>query len=41
MKGVPGGETRCPCPHWGYMVEGKMTARYADREEAFEAGDAF
>jgi quercetin dioxygenase-like cupin family protein len=28
-------------PHWGYVIKGKMTARYADRDEVFEAGDAF
>jgi hypothetical protein len=30
-----------PCPHRGYVFKGKMTARYADRDEVFEAGDAF
>ncbi len=39
MKGLP--EDRCQCPHWGYVVSGKMTFRYPDGEEAFEAGDAF
>ena len=39
MKGLP--DDRCPCPHWGYAIKGKMTARYADRDEVFEAGDAF
>jgi len=39
MKGLP--DDRCQCPHWGYMIKGKMTARYADRDEVFEAGDAF
>ena len=39
MKGLP--DDRCPCPHWGYVIKGKMTARYADRDEVFEAGDAF
>src|SRR6266567_33262 len=31
MKGLP--DDRCPCPHWGYVFKGKMTARYADRDE--------
>ena len=31
----------CQCPHWGYVLKGKMTARYADRDEVYEAGDAF
>ena len=39
MKGLP--DDRCHCPHWGYVIKGKMTARYADRDEVFEAGDAF
>ena len=39
MKGLP--DDRCQCPHWGYVVCGKVTFRYADREEVFEAGDAF
>ena len=37
MKGLP--DDRCQCPHWGYVIKGKMTARYADRDEVFEAGD--
>jgi hypothetical protein len=39
MKGLP--DDRCQCPHWGYVVSGKVTFRYADRDEIFEAGDAF
>jgi hypothetical protein len=39
LKGLP--DDRCQCPHWGYVVNGKVTIRYADREEVFEAGDAF
>ena len=39
MKGLP--DDRCQGPHWGYVIKGKMTARYADRDEVFEAGDAF
>jgi glyoxylate utilization-related uncharacterized protein len=39
MKGLP--DERCQCPHWGYVFKGKMTARYADHDEVFEAGDAF
>ena len=32
---------RCPCPHWGYVIKGRMTIRYGDREEVLEAGDAY
>ena len=39
MKGLL--DDRCQCPHWGYVIKGRMTARYADRDEVFEAGDAF
>lgn len=39
LKGLPG--DRCQCPHWGYVVSGSMTFRYADHEEVFAAGDAF
>jgi hypothetical protein len=39
MSGLP--EDRCQCPHWGYVLSGRMTFRYADGEEVFEAGDAF
>ena len=39
LKGLP--DDRCQCPHWGYVINGKLTFRYAGREEAFEAGDAF
>ena len=39
MKGLP--DDRCQCPHWGYVFKGKQTVRYADRDEVFEAGDAF
>ena len=28
MKGLP--DDRCDCPHWGYVVKGKLTFRYAD-----------
>ena len=39
LKGLPG--DRCHCPHWGYVVKGKVTFRFADHDEVFEAGDAF
>ena len=39
LAGLPGG--MCQCPHWGVLTKGRMTVRYADREEVFEAGDAF
>ena len=39
QKGLP--DDRCQCPHWGYVIAGRMTWSYADREETVEAGDAF
>jgi hypothetical protein len=39
LKGLP--DDRCQCPHWGYVVKGRLTFRFADRDEVFEAGDAF
>jgi hypothetical protein len=39
LKGLP--DDRCQCPHWGYVLKGKVTFHYADRDEVFEAGDAF
>ena len=39
LKGLP--DDQCQCPHWGYVLKGKMTFRFGDREEVFEAGDAF
>src|SRR3954449_5164162 len=39
MKGLP--DDRCQSPHWGYVVSGRVTFSYADRDEAYEAGDAY
>ena len=39
LSGLPGG--RCSCPHWGYVIKGRMIVRYADHEEVCETGDAF
>ena len=39
LKGLPG--DRCTCPHWGYVLKGRLTYRFADREEVVEAGEAF
>ena len=39
LKGLP--DDRCQCPHWGYVITGKLTFRFDDREEVYEAGDAF
>jgi len=39
LRGLPG--DRCNCPHWGYVFKGKLTFELGDREEVYEAGDAF
>jgi hypothetical protein len=39
FKGLP--DDRCQSPHWGYVLRGELTFRYADREEIYEAGDAY
>ena len=39
FKGLP--DDRCQSPHWGYVLKGKLTFRYADRDETYEAGDAY
>jgi mannose-6-phosphate isomerase-like protein (cupin superfamily) len=39
LAGLPDG--RCQCPHWGYVFEGRLTFTFADRQEVYEAGDAF
>jgi hypothetical protein len=39
LKGLP--DDRCQSPHWGYVVEGKVTFRYVDRDEVYETGDAY
>jgi hypothetical protein len=39
LRGLP--DDQCQCPHWGYVIKGRMTFRFGDREEVFEAGDAF
>jgi len=39
LKGLP--DDRCQCPHWGYVISGRVTFRFPDRDEIFEAGDAF
>jgi hypothetical protein len=39
FRGLP--DDRCQCPHWGYVLSGRLTLRYADRDEVYEAGDAY
>jgi hypothetical protein len=40
FKGLP--DDRCQCPHWGYVVKGKVSFTFADgHEETYEGGDAY
>lgn len=42
LGGLPGGV--CPCPHYGYVFEGRMRARYPGTDwpdEVIEAGEAY
>jgi len=38
FKGFPNG---CECPHWGYLLKGRMRVKYADHEEVITAGEAY
>jgi hypothetical protein len=39
FKGLP--DDRCQAAHWGYIFKGKVTFKYADHVEVYEAGDAY
>jgi hypothetical protein len=39
LKGLP--DDRCQCPHWGYVTSGRVTFRFPEGDEVYEAGDAF
>ena len=39
FRGLP--DDRCQCPHWGVVVTGTLSFRYADHTETFTAGDAY
>jgi hypothetical protein len=39
FKGLP--DDRCQAAHWGYIFKGKVTFKYPDHEEVYEAGDAY
>jgi uncharacterized cupin superfamily protein len=31
----------CQCPHWGYVIDGAVTAIFGDEEETASTGDLF
>ena len=39
LQALPGGA--CQCPHWGYVIAGRMRFVFDDGEEVYETGDAF
>src|ERR1700745_4526661 len=39
FRGLP--EDRCQCPHWGVVLTGSISFRFADRTETYTAGDAY
>ena len=39
LVGLP--HDSCPCPHWGYMLEGRLLMRVPGEDQTYEAGQAF
>ena len=39
LAGLPG--DLCPCPHWGYMISGRLAMHGKDGVTTYEAGQAF
>ncbi len=39
LQGLP--NDLCPCPHWGYIIKGRIRITYADQEEFLGAGDLY
>lgn len=39
LDGLPDG--LCPCPHWGYMLRGRLRMHTLDGPRDYVAGDAF
>ncbi|GIV74433.1 MAG: hypothetical protein KatS3mg049_2989 [Caldilinea sp.] len=39
FKGLP--DDRCQCPHWGYVLKGRLRYQYADHEEIYSAGEVY
>jgi len=38
-KGLP--DDLCPCPHWGYMIKGRVRMHTTEGHRDFAAGEAF
>ena len=39
LVGLP--DDMCPCPHWGYVISGRLRMHTPGGAEDFEAGEAF
>jgi hypothetical protein len=39
LAGLP--DDLCPCPHWGYMIKGRVLMRTTTGDQVYEAGQAF
>jgi hypothetical protein len=39
FDGLP--DNRCQAEHWGYVIKGKVSFKFSDREETYETGDAY
>ncbi len=39
LRGLP--DDRCPVPHWGYLIKGRMRVKYRDHDEVISAGEVY
>ncbi len=39
MRGMPG--DRCQCPHWGYVLKGRVRIVHPDHDQVVTAGEVF
>jgi hypothetical protein len=39
LKGLP--NDRCPAPHWGYVLKGRLRIQFANGEEVLKGGDFY
>ncbi|MER6116301.1 hypothetical protein [Streptomyces sp. NPDC001743] len=39
LEGLP--DDMCQCPHWGYLVKGRLKMRTKHGDDVYEAGQAF
>ena len=39
LKGLP--DDACQCPHWGYLLKGRIRVRTPSGEEEYQAGQAY